>query len=96
MLSTDPKIIVVDYVIYGIQTKSHKVNYSQAPTCFCKVIAFCGLWFIRYANEEAGDHCHVKILDLYLSKLPAGFSQKPSIINLCRLLLHLVLGIQSK
>ena len=63
-------------MIYGIQTKSHKVNYSQAPTCFCKVIAFCGLWFIRYANEEAGDHCHVKILDLYLSKLPAGFSRE--------------------
>ncbi|XP_062523229.1 zinc finger MYM-type protein 2-like, partial [Corticium candelabrum] len=30
----------------------------------------------RYANEEAGDHCHLKILDLYLSKLPAGFSRE--------------------
>ena len=34
------------------------------------------MWFIRYANEEAGDRCHVKILDLYLSKLPAGFSRE--------------------
>ena len=31
------------------------------------------MWFIRYANEETGDRCHVKILDLNLSKLPAGF-----------------------
>ena len=31
------------------------------------------MWFIGYANKEAGDRCHVKILDLYISNLPAGF-----------------------
>lgn len=33
------------------------------------------LYLSRYANPDAGERCHVRLLDLYLSKLQVGFSR---------------------
>ena len=60
------------------------------------MMAFRVSWLSRYANEEAGDRCHVRILDLYLSKLPAGFSQEVFYFRPLPSTPPSVRGIQSK
>ena len=34
-----------------------------------------GVFEYRYVNPDAGERCHVSLLDLYRSKLPVGFSR---------------------